>query len=265
MNQEMLQDWLFRYQYIFKSRNTMAGKRRFLDAIAAEAAASSLPAALDLFPVSGKETGINLYLGDLEHAKKVLCTYYDTPKGYLGSYTLFDRSRQQTQTLLFLALSGLLVMAICTALMYVLLKRSASLPVIMLCVVLALLCVWVLRSLMNGSVSTRGQSRNTASIAAILASMAKAQGQEEIAYAFLDYGCCSDRGLEQLKQKVDAGRITYLDCIQKEEPRRLRREKVVYITSAREEEGLLRVPQKRLEKDEQLLQAIEQALILAGV
>lgn len=45
----------------------------------------------------------NIYVGDIEKAEKVICTYYDTPVHALGSYFMFDwKDQRKKNNLLYI-------------------------------------------------------------------------------------------------------------------------------------------------------------------
>ncbi|MCT8193477.1 hypothetical protein KY382_35665, partial [Pseudomonas monteilii] len=99
MNQtETFRDWLFRYRYVYRSRSTDKSKQRFLKALIADI----IPFRKDLqvieYDHTKKNASRNLYVGDLTKAKRIICTYYDTPPQHFGDYHFFDRQEQGRKT-----------------------------------------------------------------------------------------------------------------------------------------------------------------------
>lgn len=54
----------------------------------------------------------NIYVGDIEKAEKVICTYYDTPVHALGSYFMFDWKDQRKKTIYSILLSFILLFSL---------------------------------------------------------------------------------------------------------------------------------------------------------
>lgn len=215
---EQIKDWLLRYGALLKKRYTRKQKDRFLDSLTA-----------DLHPVredieltsfnryeDDKQTYRNLYVGDLNKAKKVICTYYDTPAALLGSYSFFEIDSQKRKTTL--SIIGTSVIWFIVGLLFTILIGIPTFQnndffsfqslVVMLVYVLYF---YLLNKFRKGFAEKHTWIRNTSSILMLLDKITYSDSKDT-AYAFLDAGCTNQAGLTKLLKTTDA-KIVMLDSI----------------------------------------------------
>lgn len=211
---ENFKDWQFRYQYLYGVRRSEKSKRKFISALVTDLAQMGRDPQVMEFDQQQKSASRNIYVGDLQKAKRVICTYYDTPPSFLGDYVLFDRSTQSKKTMAFLlittivaALLGLL--AVLAAIKYNLFDFDFSRPQTYLGIALLLLFFWGFGKVTRGLSNRRNLIRNTATILMMLAMIEKG-GDPETAYAFIDEGSFGERGLQVLQDSLKKGTKIYL-------------------------------------------------------
>ena len=90
---EKFKDWLFRYQSIYRVRRTEKSKRRFLSALVTDLSEMREDVQVIEYNRQKKYASRNVYVGDIDKADQIICTYYDTPIQHFGPYILFDRRR----------------------------------------------------------------------------------------------------------------------------------------------------------------------------
>ena len=149
----------------------------------------------------------NVYIGDIEKADKIVCTYYDTPPTHFGDYVLFDRRKQEKQTtkaVLSMSLAWVLVGLIGT-LLYIKLNSApfVLLSVQTLCLVLIYAGYFlVLSKLSKGMWNRKNLIRNTSSILCLLQMLTENRNEKKVAYAFIDEGCYGEQGLNFLMKSI---------------------------------------------------------------
>src|SRR5699024_3289864 len=110
---EQLKDWYVRYHKIFRKRYSRKQKDRFLKSLVADIKHTRSDMELNSFNLyeEDKRTYRNLYVGDIQKARTVICAYYDTPAVLLGSYNLFDtKNRKNDTTRSVIITSGILLL-----------------------------------------------------------------------------------------------------------------------------------------------------------
>jgi hypothetical protein len=215
---EQISDWLLRYGALFKKRYTRKQKDRFLDSLIADLQ----PVRKDIEVTSfnryenDKQMYRNLYIGDLSKAKKVICTYYDTPIACLGSYSFFERDSQKRKATLSIIMSS----AIWFILGF-LFTIFIGIPIFqnsdflsfqsILTVIVYFLYFYLLNKVRKGFAEKNTWIRNTSSILMLLDKITYSNAKDT-AYAFLDAGCTNQAGLSKLLEATDA-KVIMLDSI----------------------------------------------------
>ena len=95
---DIFNDRLARYSFMYRSRNSNKEKTRFLKALVTDISQVRKDISVIEYSNQKKFSARNVYVGNIEKADQIVCTYYDTPPAYLGDYVLFDRKKQQKQT-----------------------------------------------------------------------------------------------------------------------------------------------------------------------
>ena len=216
---DILNDRLARYSFMYRSRNTNKEKTRFLRALVTDISQVRKDISVMEYSNEKKYNTRNVYIGDIEKADKIVCTYYDTPPTYFGDYILFDRKKQEKQTtkaVLFTSLAWILVGIIGT-LLYM---KLVSSPFVLLSVhTLCLVLIYggyflVLSKLSKGMWNRKNLIRNTSSILCLLQMLTEDKNEKKVAYAFIDEGCYGDQGLDFLMKSIKKNaNIYYLDSI----------------------------------------------------
>lgn len=211
---EQFKDWVFRYQYIYNSRKSDHKKERFIHALLKDIVAFRT----DVTVVESTQAPItrDLYIGDVKKAKRIICTYYDTPMEAFGAYTFFDTKKQAKKTLAYLYGTSLLlfVLGVCLTLTYIRFTPHAfdfSSPITWLSVLGFGLYFLGLRHVTKGSPVRKNLIRNTSSILAIL-EMSRQQ-EVDTAYMLIDRGCYGLENLNEHKRINPNAQWIYLDSI----------------------------------------------------
>lgn len=217
--EEILNDRLARYSFMYPLRNSNKEKTRFLKALVTDISQVRKDISVIEYSNQKKYNTRNVYIGDIEKADKIVCTYYDTPPTYFGQYVLFDRKKQEIQTTkaaLFASIIWLLIGVIGTLLYTKLISQTFVLfSVQTLCLVLIYGGYFVILSrLSKGMWNRNNLIRNTSSVLCLLQMLTENKNQKKVAYAFIDDGCYGEQGLDFLMKSVKKNaKIYYLDSI----------------------------------------------------
>lgn len=76
------QDWLFRYQFIYRTRQS---KQRFLRSFITDIRAIRKDVKVVAYNEK-KYHSRTIYVGNITHTRKIVCTYYDIPPAYTSNY-----------------------------------------------------------------------------------------------------------------------------------------------------------------------------------
>lgn len=216
--QENFKDWLFHYQHVYRTRRTAKQKQRFLAALVADIMKMREDIQVIEYNQKKKYAANNLYVGDIETADRIICTYYDTPAQSFGPYYLFDRKKQSKATMSFILVSALLMITAGGLLTFLYMTQSgqgfnlSSLGTVALIICYGLY-FYLLSKVTKGLSVRKNLIRNTSSILSLLTLMDELDDQKT-AYAFVDEGCYGDTGLSVLEDSCKASaKIYYLDCV----------------------------------------------------
>lgn len=215
---ETFKDWLFRYQHIYRLRRTKKQKQRFLSALVTDIAEMRTDIQVIEYQQNKKYVSSNLYVGNVETADRILCTYYDTPPQGFGSYDLFDREKQKKSITGFILVSSLLMLLVGGLLTMLYMNQSGNtfdlFSIQTLFVILGYgLYFYLLGKVAKGLSVRKTLIRNTSSILALLALIDESR-DKKTAFAFVDEGCFGEVGLDVLKSSCKASAKIYsLDCV----------------------------------------------------
>ena len=164
-----------------------------------------------------------MYVGDLTKAKRIICTYYDTPPQHFGDYHFFDRQEQGRKTNQFIltASAVMILLGLLGTWLYIHFA-SGRFPLLSWQTALFALGVGIYFLLLNrvsrGAGFEQNLTRNTSSILALL-SLISQNSQTATTFAFLDEGSYGERGLEVLRDSARPNaKIYYLDSIGADAP-----------------------------------------------
>lgn len=217
--EDIFNDRLARYSFMYRSRNSNKEKTRFLKALVTDISQVRKDISVIEYSNQKKFSARNVYVGNIEKADQIVCTYYDTPPAYLGDYILFDRKKQGQQTTKAVLLTSLIwvFLGILGTLLYM---KLASAPFVLFSVQTACLALIfggyfvILSKLSKGAWNRKNLIRNTSSVLCLLQMLTENQDQKKVAYAFIDEGCYGERGLDVLMSSVKKNaKVYYLDSI----------------------------------------------------
>lgn len=215
---DQLQDWLFRYQYIYSTRHSKRQKQRFLAALVNDIAAVRQDVQVIEYQRNQKYAASQLYVGNIETAEQIICTYYDTPPKGFGPHYLFDRKKQTASATQYVLLSSLLMLLLGGILTLVYIRQAPnSFQFNSLMTWLVMLgygsYFYLFSKVTKGLANRKNLVRNTSSIVTLLSLLTKNQ-DSKTAFAFLDEGSYGEAGLAVLQGSCQAtAKIYFIDCI----------------------------------------------------
>ncbi|MDD7794848.1 hypothetical protein [Clostridium sp. 'White wine YQ'] len=216
---DIFNDRLARYSFMYRSRNSNNEKTRFLKALVTDISQVRKDISVIEYRNQKKDSARNVYVGDIEKADQIVCTYYDTPPAHLGDYVLFDRKKQEKQTTKA-SIYASLIWALLGILGTLLYMKLVSAPFVLFSVQTVCLALIyggyfiILSKLSKGTWNRKNLIRNTSSILCLLQMLTENQKQKKVAYAFIDEGCYGERGLDVLISSVKKNaKVYYLDSI----------------------------------------------------
>ena len=217
--EDIFNDRLARYSFMYRSRNSDKEKTRFLKALVTDISQVRKDISVIEYINQKKYSARNVYVGNIEKADQIVCTYYDTPPAYLGDYVLFDRKKQEKQTTKAVLCASIiwLFLGIIGTLLYM---KFISAPFVLFSVQTACIALIyggyfvILSKLSKGNWNGKNLIRNTSSVLCLLQMLTENQNQKKVAYAFIDEGCYGERGLDVLLSSVKKNaKVYYLDSI----------------------------------------------------
>ena len=215
-----LQDWYLRYGFILDMRSTGKQKEKFIRPLLTDLKSIQMEPKTDQFRLSDKGAEYtNIYVGTIENAKQIICTYYDTPSLHLGGYRFFDKDKNRKNTLIvtfLLAIVWLILGILLTVFIAIPLFETygvADIRTIGL-VLIFFVYFFLLNKFARGMTKRKNIVRNSSSILSMLDFMENNRKRKinQVAYAFLDSGVTNEQGLEHLKD-ISSGKILHLDAV----------------------------------------------------
>lgn len=212
---EQFNDWVVRYNHLFKARYTKKQKKKFLQSFLTD-----LTAIRDDVELRGDKQDKNSYhvvVGNLEKARYVLATYYDTPAVYHGTYKFFDTKSQRQKTMIPIAFFATLMLIIGIILTY-----YVSIPIFnnvfsfktVLLVLFYVVYFWIFGKITRGWPEKNNTVRNNSSILFLLQYIAD-NPESKFAFVFYDNGCQGDKSVQKILGKLNKKRqsLYVLDSI----------------------------------------------------
>ena len=220
---EKFKDWLFRYQSFYRVRRTDKSKRRFISALVADISDMREDVQVIEYNRHKKYASRNVYVGDIEKADRIICTYYDTPIQHFGPYVLFDREAQEKRTTSFIIVSSVLLLLVGIAgTLFYMQNASGAVDLISVRTLFIALAYgvyfYLFGKIAKGLANRKTLIRNTSSVLAMLAMISEAKG-EKTAFAFVDEGSFGESGLEAMRTpRNKKAKIFFLDCVGADAP-----------------------------------------------
>ncbi|WP_146623765.1 hypothetical protein [Enterococcus florum] len=220
---EKINDWLFRYQYVYRVRRTEKQKRRFLSALVADLAEMREDVRVIEYNQGKKYSSNNVYVGNIKKADRIICTYYDTPPKHFGSYPFFDRKQQSKHTTNFIMATSAITLLIGLLATLIYMKVSpTSFQLTSPSTIAAIICFGLyffgLSRVAKGLSERHTLVRNTSSLLAIMEMISRKHDQKT-AFAFVDEGTFGENGIEAMKRSCKASaKIYVLDSIGSDDP-----------------------------------------------
>ena len=214
---EKIQDWLVRYGYILRKRNTDKRKEKFLKALILDISTIREDISVIDFQSSEYEAK-NVYIGDLKKASTVVVTYYDTPLTSFGSYHLFDFEDQRKKTINKIIMQTMIVLIIGVVTIGLLISNNLFIfdfkNVKTYIIILFFLAYFLILGKISKGVGEKNTLiRNTSSLILML-SMISMKELDNVAYAFVDDGTFGLSGLRSVEEQVgNKTKIIYLDSV----------------------------------------------------
>lgn len=220
---EKLKDQLFRYQYIYPHRRTEKSKQRFLSALVKDISDQRKDIQVIEYDRQKKAAARNVYVGNIQTAERIICTYYDTPPKHFGSYVFFDRKDQGRKTLQFILFTSVLMIVVGLIMTLAYMYISPDLGKLTAVTVLSAIVLYgsyfyFLGKVTQGWSSARTLIRNTSSLLVMFLLMEQSM-TKKTAFAFLDEGSYGENGLTALQESCKkTAEIFLLDCIGADAP-----------------------------------------------
>lgn len=220
---ERFKDWQFRYQNIYGVRRSEKNKGRFLSALLADISEIRNDVQVIEYDRSKKNIARNVYVGDIEKADRIICTYYDTPIQNISAYALFNRKEQEKRTTRFIVFSSLLLILLgVLGTLFFINKGYASAGVLsvpfLMMVLIYGVYFYVLGKATKGFSNRKTLIRNTSSILTLLSLLKDVKGTKT-AFAFIDEGSLGSNGLEALRAQIRPhAQIFLLDSVGADAP-----------------------------------------------
>jgi len=221
--EEQWKDWILRYNNVYKKRQSFKQKSRFLRSLSTDLQLLDKEFEIEEYSDSGnkKDTTRNVYVGDIENAKKVVTTYYDTPAKHFGSYHYFDIEKNGKNTILFTMLFAIIYLIVgALATIYIMESNFEVLSFTgLIVVVFYFLYFYIFSKNVKGISRRNNLVQNTSSVVMMLDYINNSKYSNNVAFAFVDKGTTSKQGLNNLLNEIKATtRVMYLDSIGSSQP-----------------------------------------------
>lgn len=211
-NNEQFSDWLIRYDHFFSVRYTKKQKQKFLQSFLTDL--THIRKDVELRGDKEDKYSYHAVVGDLNKAKYVIATYYDTPAVYQGSYHYFDTDDQRKKTI-----RPLLVYAIALLLIGGLFTYFISIPFLkndllsfktLLFVIGYFIYFKVLGKASQGWPNRKNLIRNNSSLLLLLSYIANKKSDSKFAFVFFDNGSQGEHSIHKVLNKLNSKKQSLL-------------------------------------------------------
>lgn len=212
-NNCQMNDWIVRYGFLLKKRNSDKQKDKFLQAFLSDVL--NIRDDINVIEIEEKRRKYhNIYIGDVSKADKIITTYFDTPIVSFDDYSFTDTKKNKRNTLARITFESIAVLIIGLVIFFFLMKVLEGKILTTSLTVFTLFFFYVFDGVVKGRASSRTQVRNTSSIIEVLSLLEKYKKNKNIAFAIVDGGCTNYVGLAVLCTTVKRqAQIIELDSV----------------------------------------------------
>ena len=203
-----MNDWIVRYGFLLKKRNTDKQKDKFIQTFLADVL--NIRDDINVIEIEEKKRKYhNIYIGDVSKADKIITTYFDTPIVSFGDYSFTDTEKNKRNTLTRIAFESVASLCIGLGIFFFLMRVLTS-----VLTVFSLAFFYVFNGIVKGRPSSKTQVRNTSSIIEVLSLLEKYKKNKRVAFAVVDGGCTNGIGFVALRNSVKVqSKIYELDSV----------------------------------------------------
>ena len=208
-----MNDWIVRYGFLLKKRNTDKQKDKFIQTFLSDVL--NIRDDINVIEIEEKKRKYhNIYIGDVSKADKIITTYFDTPIVSFGDYSFTDTEKNKRNTLTRIAFESVASLCIGLGIFFFLMRVFEGTLLTTVLTVFALAFFYVFNGIVKGRPSSKTQVRNTSSIIEVLSLLEKYKKNKRVAFAVVDGGCTNGIGFVALRNSVKAqSKIYELDSV----------------------------------------------------
>ena len=208
-----MNDWILRYGFLLKKRNSDKQKDKFIQAYLSDILTIRNDIHVKEIEVN-KRKYHNIYIGDVSKADKIITTYFDTPIVSFGDYSFKDFEKNQKNTLVRIAIESILAILLGVTLYFFISSLFEEWLLTILLAIFALVFFYLFSGIVKGRASGKTQVRNTSSLIEVLNMLEKYKKNKNVAFALVDGGCTNRVGLIALCRTVKTNStVISLDCV----------------------------------------------------
>lgn len=222
-NESRLLDWQVRYQKILGVRFGDRQIERALASLVKDISAFRSDISVQQFEKEGQDLGKYIIVGDLQKAKQVICTSYDTPMRHFGGYHFFNQAKQSKNALTYTILTTLLWVVVGIGFIFAyqtLANIGHHFPMWQLIIIGVIVFVYffILAKLAKGLPRKQNAVRNTSSLLVMLDLISEIR-HKNTAFVFIPNGSYGMQSLQLLEELVtNKQKLLYLDSIGSNQP-----------------------------------------------
>ena len=192
-----MNDWIVRYGFLLKKRNTDKQKDKFIQTFLSDVL--NIRDDINVIEIEEKKRKYhNIYIGDVSKADKIITTYFDTPIVSFGDYSFTDTEKNKRNTLTRIAFESVASLCIGLGIFFFLMRVFEGTLLTTVLTVFALAFFYVFNGIVKGRPSSKTQVRNTSSIIEVLSLLEKYKKNKRVAFAVVDGGCTNGIGFVAL-------------------------------------------------------------------
>lgn len=213
--QELFNDRLLRYDTMVKVRRSEKQKNNFIGLVLQEIMSFRDDVLVSEFKDNTGKIGKNVYIGDIDNAKTIVATYYDTPLQFVSNYYFDDKNQNRKNTLNKIWIESGLYITSGIALFFGIqwfLKGMSQQWYWSIMALFTFVYFVLFKRIVNGRDESNNFVRNTSTIVQMI-DMMQFTTNKNTAYAFVDYGSNNELGLHALLAKNSNAMIVYLDSV----------------------------------------------------
>lgn len=218
-----LLDWQVRYQKILGVRFGHRQIERALASLVKDISAFRSDISVQQFEKEGQDLGKYLIVGDIQKAKQVICTYYDTPMRHFGGYHFFNYAKQRKNALTYTIFTTLLWVVLGVGFIFAyqsLANIGRQFPMWQLIIIGVIVFVYffILAKLAKGLPRKQNAVRNTSSLLVMLDLISEIR-HKNTAFVFIPNGSYGMQSLQFLEELLtNKQKLLYLDSVGSNQP-----------------------------------------------